>query len=240
MQIRDYWLIFSKRWWLIVLVAAAACAASFGYAKLQTPIYQSEVVLTVAPSRLDYGLTLVIENFLTQYQRQLETRQLAAAVDDSLKLDRPVDSLLGAVKVSAVTNGYLLDITVNDTDANVARDIALVWAQRFIEQHQAEMAPLDPHDRIVVTMLDKPIPGTIFFPKTKQFVLAAGVLGLVVGAILAFALEYLDDTLKTPDDVERVLALPVVGSIPIATDLSSDAGKSNGRARAAVSVGRRA
>jgi capsular polysaccharide biosynthesis protein len=239
LQIRDYWLTFSKRWWLIVLVAAAACASSFGYAKLQTPIYRAEVQLTVAPSRLDYGLTLVIDNLLTQYQQQLLTRQLASTVDDNLKLDRPVDSLLGEVKVSAISNGYLLAITVDDTDPNLARDISLVWAQKFIELHQAEMAPLDPHDRIEIKMLDKPITGSLFFPKTKQLVLAAGVLGLVVGAVLTFLLEYLDDTLKTPDDVERVTNLPVVGSIPIASEQGNDGARANGRARVAVAGGRK-
>jgi capsular polysaccharide biosynthesis protein len=220
LQIRDYWLIFSKRWWLILLVAAAACASSFGYSKLQTPIYRAEVELTVAPSRLDYGLTLVIENILTQYQQQLLTRNLASIVDDNLKLDLPIDTLLGKVKVQAVSNGYLLDITVDDADPNRARDIAYVWAQKFIEQHQAEMAPLNPQDRIEITMLDNPIPGTLYFPKTKQYVLGAGVLGLVVGAVLAFVLEYLDDTLKTAEDVERFTGLTLVGAIPVASDVS--------------------
>jgi capsular polysaccharide biosynthesis protein len=238
-QIRDYWLIFSKRWWLIVLVAAAASLSSYVYCKLQTPIYRSEVQLTVAPSRLDYGLTLVIDNLLTQYQQQLLTRQLATQVNDALKLDQPVDTLLGKVKVSAVSNGYLLDITVDDSDPNNARDIALVWVQKFIEQHQADQAPLDPLNRIEITMLDKPLPGVLFFPKTKQYVLAAGILGLVVGAVLAFLLEYLDDTLKTSDDVERFTKLPVVGSIPIATELSMPASKANGRARVGLIGGRR-
>lgn len=238
MQIRDYWLIFSKRWWLIVLVAAAACASSYGYSKAQTPIYRAEVQLTVAPSRLDYGLTLVIDNLLTQYQQQLLTRSLAAQVDDNLKLDLPTETLLGKVKVSAVSNGYLLDITVDDVDPNRAKDIAFVWASKFIEQHQTEMAPLDPQNRVNINMLDKPIPGTLFFPKTKQYVLAAGVLGVVVGAVLAFALEYLDDTLKTAGDVERLTRLTVVGSIPIATDLAVAGPKANGRARGAMIEGR--
>jgi capsular polysaccharide biosynthesis protein len=238
-QIRDYWLIFSKRWWLIVLVAAAASLSSYVYCKLQTPIYRSEVQLTVAPSRLDYGLTLVIDNLLTQYQQQLLTRQLATQVNDALKLDQPVDTLLGKVKVSAVSNGYLLDITVDDSDPNNARDIALVWVQKFIEKHQADQAPLDPLNRIEITMLDKPLPGVLFFPKTKQYVLAAGILGLVVGGVLAFLLEYLDDTLKTSDDVERFTKLPVVGSIPIATELSMPASKANGRARVGLIGGRR-
>jgi capsular polysaccharide biosynthesis protein len=236
LQIRDYWVVLSKRWWLIVLVAAAAAVSSYSYSRLQTPIYRAEVQLTVAPSRLDYGLTLVIDNLLTQYQQQLLTRQLAATVDANLKLDLPIDTLLGKIRASAVVNGYLLDITVDDTDPNRARDIALVWAQQFIQVHQAEMAPKDPQDRIEITMLDKPIPGTIYFPKTKQYVVGAGVLGLVVGAVLAFVLEYLDDTLKTSEDVERYIGLTSLGAIPIAGDQSATASRSNGRVRAPLTA----
>jgi capsular polysaccharide biosynthesis protein len=135
-----------------------------------------------------------------------------------------------------VTNGYLLDITIDDTDPNRARDIALVWAQQFIQVHQAEMAPKDPQDRIEITMLDKPIPGTIYFPKTKQYVLGAGALGIVVGAVLAFLLEYLDDTLKTSEDVERYTGLTLLGAIPIAGDSATVAPTSNGHVRAPLTA----
>lgn len=239
MQFRDYWRIFSKRWWLIVLVAAAASVVSFAYAKLQTPVYRSEVQLTVAPSRLDYGLTLVIDDLLTQYQMQLGSRHLAEQVDGDLKLDRPVDSLLSEVHVQAVSNGYILDMTVDDTDPNVARDIAYQWAERFIEEHQADMAPLDPQNRTEIKMLDNPLPGALFFPKTKQYVLAAGILGAVVGAVLAFLIEYLDDTLKAAEDVERFLGLPVVGAVPTAGAALVPTATSNGHAKAGITGGRR-
>jgi capsular polysaccharide biosynthesis protein len=236
LQFRDYWLIFRKRWWLILLVAVASSVASFAYCRLQTPIYRSEVRLIVTPSRLDYGLTLVIDNLLTQYQQQLLTRKLASQVDDDLKLDLPVQKLLSRVRVSAVSNGYLLDITVDDVEANRAAAIANAWAEKFIEQHQADMAQADPQDRTEITMLDKPLPGDLFFPKTKQYVAAAGLLGLVIGAVLAFLIEYLDDTLRTPEDVERFTGLPLIGSIPIATNAALPS--PNGRAKAGVAKGR--
>jgi capsular polysaccharide biosynthesis protein len=230
LQFRDYWSIFSKRWWLILLVAFAASAASFVYCRLQTPVYRAEVRLAATPSRLDYGLTLVIDNMLTQYQQKLLTRKLASEVDSDLKLDLPVQKLLSRVRVSAEMNGYLLDVTVDDVEPNRAAAIANDWAEKFIEQHQAEMAQADPQDRIEITMLDQPLPGDLFFPKTKQYVAAAGVLGLVIGAVLAFLLEYLDDTLRTPEDVERLTGLPLVGSIPIATEVALPS--PNGRAKA--------
>ena len=45
--------------------------------------------------------------------------------------------------------------------------------------------------------------------------LAIGLLlGLLLGVIVAFLLEYMDETLKTPADVEQKLRLPVLGVIP--------------------------
>lgn len=42
----------------------------------------------------------------------------------------------------------------------------------------------------------------------------AGVLGVMLGVFIAFIVEYLDNTIKTPEDVEKYLGLPVLGAIP--------------------------
>lgn len=41
----------------------------------------------------------------------------------------------------------------------------------------------------------------------------AAVVGLILAGGIAFLIEYLDDTLRTPEDVERVLALSILGYI---------------------------
>jgi uncharacterized membrane protein len=56
----------------------------------------------------------------------------------------------------------------------------------------------------------------------------------VVGALLAFVLEYLDDTLKTSEDVERFTGLTLIGSIPVAGNAASASPKSKGRFPAAM------
>ena len=221
MQIRDYWLLFSKRWWLVLLVTAVATLASIVFARVQEPIYRSKVVITVSPSRYDYGLTLVIENLLRQYSRQLQTEKLAELVSQRLDLQLSAPRLLEKVKVSTVPEDYLLELQVDDAEANRARDIAYVWADEFLKQQQIRMSDVNPQDRILVDMLDKPVPGELYYPKTRQIALAAAVLGLVAGALLAFVLEYLDDSLKTAEDVERYTSLSVLGTIPTANAAST-------------------
>jgi len=50
-------------------------------------------------------------------------------------------------------------------------------------------------------------------PRKLMNTALAGVLGAMVAAGAAFVIEYLDDTLKTPDDVNRTLGLPTLSAI---------------------------
>lgn len=50
-------------------------------------------------------------------------------------------------------------------------------------------------------------------PRPEQTTLLAAFIGLALAAGIAFLVEYLDTTLKTMEDIERVLGLPVIGYI---------------------------
>lgn len=52
-------------------------------------------------------------------------------------------------------------------------------------------------------------------PKKAQNILIAVIVGLIGGTGLAFLIEYLDNTVKTTDDVERYVKLPILGYIPV-------------------------
>ena len=66
-----------------------------------------------------------------------------------------------------------------------------------------------------ITVLDKAdVPVRKYRPRRKLNVLLGMILGLIGGVGLAFFLEYLDNTINTPDEVERVFHLPSIGVIP--------------------------
>lgn len=58
------------------------------------------------------------------------------------------------------------------------------------------------------------VPGGPFTPNHGRDWLMAIVLGLALGVALAYAVEYLDDSVKTPDDLTRRLKLPLLGLVP--------------------------
>jgi capsular exopolysaccharide synthesis family protein len=59
-------------------------------------------------------------------------------------------------------------------------------------------------------------PGAPVGPRRLQSVIIALLLSLAFGVALALFLEYLDDTVKSPEDVERDLRLPALAVIPLA------------------------
>jgi capsular exopolysaccharide synthesis family protein len=58
-------------------------------------------------------------------------------------------------------------------------------------------------------------------PKKRLNILLAIILGSLGGIGLAFFLEYLDDSVKTVDDVERIAEWPLLGNIPVIEDDTS-------------------
>ena len=58
------------------------------------------------------------------------------------------------------------------------------------------------------------VPGGPYTPNHGRDWLMALVLGLGLGVAFAYTIEYLDDTVKIPDDVTRRLKLPLLGLVP--------------------------
>ena len=67
-----------------------------------------------------------------------------------------------------------------------------------------------------VRVVDKAeVPGTPFSPNHRRDWAYAIALGMALGLGLAFGIDYLDDTVKTPDDISRRLKLKFLGLVPI-------------------------
>ena len=95
-------------------------------------------------------------------------------------------------------------------DAAVNQEIYIMLAKRHEEARISEvMQPTDVQVIDVAIEPDKPIS-----PKKTLNVVIAAILGLFIGLATAFILEYMNKTIRTAEDVQHYLELPVLGSIP--------------------------
>ena len=86
----------------------------------------------------------------------------------------------------------------------------------IVANRQKEIDITGPMKTNNVRILERAIvPGTPVRPKPVQNLMLGLLMGLGAGIGLAFAIEALDNTLKTQADVEQFLGTPVLGLVPV-------------------------
>jgi capsular polysaccharide biosynthesis protein len=95
--------------------------------------------------------------------------------------------------------------------------IAQTMGEVFVEDRDAWNQRQDQRDRIEVSILDNVfnLGYQQYSPNTKINTAAGGLFGLLVGLLVVFFLEWLEqDVIRSAADVERTIGVTVLGSIP--------------------------
>lgn len=214
MDLSDYLRIVRQRGWLILVLMALTAAATFGFSRIQTEVYESSLRLLVLPSRSDFGQAQATKELLRSYEQWLRSSYRAQAVIDELQLDMLAPELLGDMNVASDSASFVIQLTVENTDPNLANDIARTWGNQLIQWQNANNDQLRKEDRITVEFLDDPQP-SLERPRTMINTAAGAVFGVLLGFVLIFLLEWLaSGIMRRSEDVERHLGIPVIGSIP--------------------------
>ncbi len=214
MELSDYARILRQRGWLILLLMALTAAAAFGFSRIQTEVYQSNLRMLVLPSRTDFGQAQAAKELLRSYEQWLRSSYRAQAVIDELQLDMTAPALLSDMRAASDNSSFVIDLTVENTDPDLANDITRTWGNQLIQWQNANNDTLRKEDRITIEFLDDPQAG-LDRPNTMVNTAAGAVFGLLLGILIIFLLEWIaSGVLRRSDDVERYLDIPVVGSIP--------------------------
>lgn len=218
MEINDYIRILRKRGWIIIVVALVAAASAYVFSKLQTPIYSAQVKLSVVPARAtDWGSSNSLKDLLRNYAESIRTHTMSQEVIDRAQLDMDTTTFLGKLFVNPDSSTFTLALEARDRDPEVAMGMVDMMAQVFAEDRDQWNQRQDKRDRIEVRMLDSVynLGYEQYSPKTRVNVLAGALFGALVGVLVIFFLEWLEmDIIRSAEDVERVLELPVLGAIP--------------------------
>jgi len=149
------------------------------------------------------------------------------------KIDRAVDGILKAMETQVAVAKAGLDSLVQQVEEARLIDAKKLTESRPYFDKKRDLGDLEDMRRVVmrrmtvedidlnlpksaqVIIVEHAVPGLKPVRPNKPLNIILGVvIGLVVGVGLAFFIEYLDTSVKTIDDVERVLQSPVLGVIP--------------------------
>jgi capsular polysaccharide biosynthesis protein len=214
MNLIDYARILVHRGWIMLLLAVLAAGSAYFLSTQQTPIYRSTQKVLIQPSRNDFGLTEASRILLNSYEEYLYSELRAATVIDQLRLDMTPSDLLSNVTIQANRDRLTIQIDVDSTDPNQANDIARAWGNELERYRNDQNQQVRREDQIEASLQDN-ARATLNRPRPTINAVAGGVLGLLLGGMIVFVLEYLESSvLRRREDVERSLALQVLAAIP--------------------------
>ena len=125
----------------------------------------------------------------------------------------------------------MIKIEARSRDPEVAKQMALSLADEFVEERTAYYAQQDKENRIEVKIVSRAIDAPQYQPQPLFNALAGSVLGLLLGIGVVLLLTWMEaDLLRTPDAVERTLAVPVLGAIPAVSGQANTVPAPRGRA----------
>lgn len=213
-NLKDLFKILKKRWYLIALMSILAITISgvLSYFVF-TPIYQSSTQILVNQKNRD-NVQLNTDTINTDlqlintYSVIIKSPAILNKVIDQLDLKTTANSLTNQISVNSEQESQVINLSVQDTDPNKAMNIANTITEVF-ESEIKNMMEVN-NVKIITPATSEEVP---IKPIPILNMVIATVIGLMIGIGLTILLEYFDNSIKTEQDIEEVLGVPILGLI---------------------------
>ncbi len=204
-----------KRWLMIIsitLIATIVSAAlSFFVIK---PQYEASTKVFIGKDESEnqgysQNDVLMYQKLMKTYSEAIKTKDLISRGLIGTSVDIEPSEILNNLTVVTVADTQILQIKYKSTNPQEAKAVIEGVSDEFIKTSK-ELVP-NGNIKIIeaVELPEEPVS-----PNKKMNIAIAFLLGLMVGVGLAFLLEFLDNTFKNKEQLEREFEIPVIGSIP--------------------------
>ena len=208
-------------WKIIFLAAVIAGGLAYAYSSFMVvPQYESTselYVLTKSTSITSLADIQTGSSLTNDYIVIVKGRPVLDQVITNLQLNESYKTLYSKISLENPSNSRVLKITVTDADPNMAKAIADEVAD-VASAYIAEKMEQDPPNIIQKGYAD----GQPVSPN----VIKNTALGVMAGLVLSMAVIVLtslfNDTITTPEDVEKKLGLNVLGTLPLEESEADD------------------
>lgn len=198
---------------IIVLCILFGVGGFFGTKLLITPTYTASTSIYLTPQisetgSLDYNSQMANSKLVTNVVNLLTQNNIMSEVAKDVGLES-AKNVKDALTVSNETNTEIITITATTTDPKLSKDIANSTVSTFINRMQKNLNVRN------IEVVDKAklsyIPSG---PNVKKNTMLATIVGFVLGCGYAVLKFLLDNRLRTKEEAEKYLGVPVFCEIP--------------------------
>ena len=225
-DLKQIMFLLLDRWILIAVCAIFTGLIAFAITKFfMDPVYESTTETFVVASNEESTVSandFVLGNYVSKnYVVIAQSRGVFEEVIKVLDLKCSVSDLESKVTVENITDTQIIQIRVKDADPYVAQDIAN--AMRIASEKEIVRVVGVPEVNCIV----EASPGEKVGPSTMKNTMIGVFVGLFVAVAVIVIRHMLDDTIKSPEDIERYLGLSTLASIPVMEEAEYDGEKRN-------------
>ena len=205
-----------KRWIMIVAITLTATIISgvISFFVID-PVYEASTKVFIGKEESDdaaYNSSDInmYQQLLQTYAQAIKTKDLVNRAISGLSYDElEASSVVDALTVNPISSTQILEIKYKSKDAEEAKDVLKGITDEFI----VTAKELVPNGNVRV-IEEVELPQNPVSPNKKMNIAIAFLVGLMVSVGLVFLLEYLDNTYKNKEQLEKDLGIPVLGAIP--------------------------
>ncbi len=214
MDVTQYLRILRRWWWLFIASTVIGAAVAYLASSQITPTYSATSTLLVVQQqtpgvvvRNDLETSALLAN---TFSRMITVRPVLERAIQQGGLDVSVGELRGSLRIANPPATSLLEVTALAHDPVLARDMANTVSEAFISSDEALLTA----SAGVVNILEPATtPGAPISPNKSLNAMLGGALALIACAVLVVVFEYLDDTVKAPQDILELTGLPTIGRV---------------------------
>ncbi|WML58615.1 Wzz/FepE/Etk N-terminal domain-containing protein [Neobacillus sp. PS2-9] len=189
-----------------------------------TPIYQASTQILVNQAKNDQSMYNSGElqtnlQLINTYNVIITSPAILDIVSKELNLDMTAAQLKEKITVGSEKDSQVVNLSVQDPDAELAAQIANKTAEVFKNEIENIMKVDNVSILAKADVTENPSP---IKPRPLLNIATAIVVGLMAGVGLAFLLEYFNNTIKNEQDIEKILELPILGVIAAIEDQKLD------------------
>lgn len=216
-----------KRLWIILLMPVVLMGMAVGFSLVQTPTYEASIRVLVGQESgitQNPGDVAGLQQLTRTMTEAVDSRLIAETVVDELNLQMTPEAFLEEhLSVEQVPETQFIQVNYEDSSPERAQQVADTIGDVLSEQ-VSEVSPSA--SAITVTVWDRALtPDEPVSPNPVRNGLLALTFGLLLGLGLALLLEYLDNSWRSPEEVEQVSGVPTFGVIPEFKTLAAKRGE---------------
>jgi succinoglycan biosynthesis transport protein ExoP len=186
-----------------------------------TSLYVGSRSIDLAPGSGEIGADRAagLSFLASSFANIIDTRTVAATAIEAGGLPLTIDEAEAAITATATPGSLLVVVDVVHTDPDVAARLADAVADTFVtlmrDQENRLSLPSDAEAPAPVSVFERAsVPTTPNPSSLARNLILSMLFGLLLAVGVVVLLEYLDLTIRSADDAQRRLQLPVLGAIP--------------------------